>query len=143
MRIGVLAEQTNTTTQTIRYYESIGLIPDPQRTTAGYRIYDDAAVERLRFIRQAQSSGLTLTEIQSILELKEAGATSCEHTHALLEQHLADLDDQIERLMRARNDLAMLAARAGRLDPSDCTDPNRCQVISGPDALTDSPATDR
>ena len=143
MRIGVLAEQTNTTTQTIRYYESIGLISDPQRTTAGYRIYDDAAVERLRFIRQAKSSGLTLTEIQSILELKEAGATSCEHTHSLLEQHLADLDDQIERLRRAREDLAMLADRAGRLDPSDCTDPNRCQVISGPDALTDSPVPDR
>jgi DNA-binding transcriptional MerR regulator len=134
MRIGILAEHTGTTTQTIRYYESIGLIPDPQRTTAGYRIYDDAAVERLRFIRQAQSSGLTLTEIQSILELKEAGTTSCEHTYTLLEQHLADLDDQIDRLKRAREDLATLAARAGRLDPSDCTDPNRCQVISGPDA---------
>ncbi len=129
MRIGELAERTGTTTKTIRYYESIDLMPATDRTAAGYRMYDDAAVERLRFIRQAQATGLTLTEIQSILELKEAGATSCQHTHALLEQHLADLDTQIAELQRARADLAALAARAGRLDPSTCTDPNRCQVI--------------
>ena len=130
MRIGELAERTGTTTKTIRYYVSIDLMPETARTTAGYRVYDEASVERLRFIRQAQATGLTLTEIQSILELKEAGATSCQHTHALLEQHLADLDEQIERLRRARADLAKLATRAGRLDPSTCTDPNRCQVIT-------------
>ena len=132
MRIGELAERTGTTTKTIRYYESIDLIPEPARTPAGYREYDEAAVERLRFVREAQTSGLTLTEIQSILELKEAGATSCEHTHALLEQHLADLDSQIERLRRARADLAALAERAADLDPARCTDPNRCQVIAPP-----------
>lgn len=132
MRIGELAERTGTTTKTVRYYESIGLIPEPERTAAGYREYDEDAVERLRFVREAQASGLTLTEIQSILELKGAGATSCEHTHALLEQHLADLDDQIERLRGARADLAALAERAASLDPARCVDPNRCQVIAPP-----------
>lgn len=131
MRIGELAALTGTTTKTIRYYESIDLLAEPARTAAGYRVYDDDAVERLRFIRQAQSSGLTLTEIQSILELKGAGATSCEHTRSLLEQHLAALDEQIERLRLARQDLAALAERAESLDPSSCTDPNRCQVIGG------------
>jgi DNA-binding transcriptional MerR regulator len=130
MRIGELAEQTGTTTKTIRYYESIDLLPEPTRTDAGYRVYDEAAVDRLRFIREAQATGLALTEIQSILELKEAGATSCGHTHALLERHLVELDAQIERLQHARRDLAALADRARRLDPTDCTDPNRCQVIA-------------
>ncbi len=130
MRIGELAQRAGTTTKTIRYYESIDLIAEPARTPAGYREYEEAAVERLRFVREAQSSGLTLTEIQSILELKEAGATSCAHTHALLRQHLADLDEQIARLQRARVDLAALADRAAGLDPAECTDPNRCQVIS-------------
>jgi len=130
MRIGELAERTGTTTKTIRYYESIDLIPEPTRTESGYRVYDDAAVDRLRFIREAQATGLSLTEIQSILELKESGATSCGHTHALLEHHLVELDAQIDRLQRARCDLAALADRARHLDPTDCTDPNRCQVIA-------------
>ena len=130
MRIGELAELTGTTTKTIRYYESIHLLPEVSRSSGGYRIYDAEAVDRLSFIREAQSSGLTLTEIQSILELKEAGATSCEHTHALLQKHLEELDAQIARLQRARDDLTAMAQRATGLDPSDCADPNRCQVIS-------------
>jgi len=86
-------------------------------------------VKELRTLNGAWGAGLTLTEIQSILELKGAGATSCEHTRAVLEQHLAALDEQVERLHRARRDLAALAERAAGLDPSECTDPNRCQVI--------------
>ena len=136
MKIGELAGRTGTTTKTIRYYESINLIPEPARTPAGYRVYDDAAVERLRFIREAQSSGLALTEILSILELKDAGATSCEHTRALLHQHLTDLDAQIEALQQARDELAVMAQRADELDPSECTDPNRCQVIAATSSTT-------
>jgi DNA-binding transcriptional MerR regulator len=130
MRIGELANRTGTTTKTVRYYESIGLLPAPGRTDAGYRVYDDRAVERLRFIRDAQATGLSLTEIHSILELKEAGTTSCEHTLALLRRHLTELDDQISRLTAARAHLADLAERASLLDPASCTDPNRCQVIA-------------
>jgi DNA-binding transcriptional MerR regulator len=129
MRIGELAERTGTTTKTVRYYESIGLLPEPRRTAAGYREYDVDAVERLRFVREAQATGLSLAEIQSVLELKAAGAASCGHTAALLRRHLDELDAQIERLRRARIQLAELAARAEELDPADCTDPNRCQVI--------------
>lgn len=130
MKIGQLAESTGTTTKTIRYYESIGLLAEPRRLPSGYREYDDAAVGRIRFIRESQSSGLSLAEIQSILELKDAGATSCEHTAALLRRHLEDLDEQIERLQRSRIELAEMAERASGLDPVDCTDPNRCQVVA-------------
>lgn len=130
MRIGELAERTGTTTKTIRYYESLGVMPEPGRTSSGYRDYDDGAVERLRFVREAQATGLSLAEIQSVLELKATGAASCGHTTALLQRHLDDLDGQIERLQRARIELAQLAARASELDPADCTDPNRCQVIA-------------
>ena len=102
---------------------------EPARTPSGYRNYDDGAFERLRFIRQAQATGLTLSEIQSVLELKDAGSGSCEHTRALLQRHLEELDDQIARLRAARRELVGLAERAASLDPTDCTDPNRCQVI--------------
>jgi MerR family copper efflux transcriptional regulator len=129
MQIGELASRTGVTTKTVRYYESIGLMRDPARTPSGYRRYDLPAVERLRFIRDAQASGLSLSEIQSVLELKDAGARSCEHTRELLTRHLQEIDTQIERLQMARGELSQLAGRAQSLDPAACTDPNRCQVI--------------
>jgi DNA-binding transcriptional MerR regulator len=132
MRIGAVAEAAGTTPSTIRYYESVGLVAPPPRSAAGYRDYPDEVLGRLQFIRDAQASGLTLAEIQSVLELKDAGRRSCEHTAALLERHLAELDEQIERLQLARVELARLAGRARALDPSECTDPHRCQVIEGP-----------
>ena len=129
MRIGELADRAGVTAKTVRYYESIGLMTEPHRTGSGYRDYDDYAVERLRFVRDAQATGLALAEIQSVLELKDAGARSCEHTTALLERHLDEIDDQIRRLQGARRELVELADRAARLDPTACTDSNRCQVI--------------
>ncbi|MCL4149962.1 UNVERIFIED_CONTAM: hypothetical protein GTU68_008887 [Idotea baltica] len=130
MRIGELAEGGGVSTKTIRYYESIGLLEEPDRTESGYRDYGPTAVERLHFIRDAQATGLALAEIASVLELKSSGQRSCGHTTSLLERHLEQLDEQIERLQAARISLAELADRAKALDPTNCTDPNRCQVIS-------------
>ena len=132
MQIGELAERVGVTAKTVRYYESIGLVPEPARTPSGYRDYGTDAVDRLQFIRDAQRTGLSLTEIQSVLELKEHGARSCEHTRALLDRHIAEIDDQIEQLRTARAELVELAARARGLDPTRCTDPHRCQVIGDP-----------
>ncbi len=130
MRIGELADGVGVTSKTIRYYESIGLLASPDRTSSGYRDYGPEALERLQFIRDAQASGLALAEIQSVLELKDAGSKSCEHTRSLLHRHLDDLDDQIRRLQAARVELADLYSRAEFVDPTACTDPNRCQVIT-------------
>ncbi|MGY9073314.1 MAG: heavy metal-responsive transcriptional regulator [Acidimicrobiales bacterium] len=129
MKIGELGDQCGVTTKTIRYYESIGLLDEPLRTPSGYRDYEEAAVERLRFIRDAQSTGLSLAEISSVLELKGAGERSCSHTMALIDSHLLAIDTQLDQLRAARRELASLAKRARRLDPASCTDPNRCQVI--------------
>ena len=129
MRIGELADAADVNTKTVRYYESIGLMPEPDRTPTGYRDYAPDALERLRFIRDSQATGLALAEIHSILELKASGARTCHHTQELLSEHLADIDHQIHQLQTTRRQLVELADRAGGLDPIDCTDPNRCQVI--------------
>ena len=129
MKIGELARRTGTTTKTIRYYEDIGLLPEPARTRNGYRDYGDEAVDRLSFIRDAQATGLSLTEIDSILDLRSRGETTCEHVTELLGRHLAALDDHIERLQTTRSKLAELTERANRLDPAACSDPIRCQTI--------------
>jgi DNA-binding transcriptional MerR regulator len=131
MRIGELADDVGLTTKTIRYYESIGLVPEPGRTASGYRDYGADVAERLRFVKQAQASGLTLAEIRSILEIKDDGGQSCAHTRDLLVCHLDAIDAQIAAMQRQRRELAELADRAVGLDPSNCTDAHRCQVIAG------------
>ena len=129
MRIGELAQEIGVNTKTIRYYEDIGVLPPPDRAPNGYRDYGGEAVGRLRFVRDAQATGLTLTEIASILDLRGQGEATCHHVLDLLDQHLEDLDGHIETLHRTRDELLALTERAKRLDPADCTDPNRCQTI--------------
>ncbi len=143
MRIGQLARRTGVPTKTIRYYEEIGVLPAADRSANGYRDYGSADVERLRFVRDAQATGLSLAEITSILELRGRGESSCEHVVELLGRHLADLDRHIVALQKTRRQLASLTERARGLDPSDCRDPNRCQTIAsaaGGPAVTRRPA---
>jgi DNA-binding transcriptional MerR regulator len=135
MRIGELARRTGTTTKTIRYYEEIGLLPDPERAANGYRDYPRHAVDRLEFIRDAQATGLTLTEIASVLDLRGQGEATCHHVIDLLERHVAALDRHIETLHQTRDKLASLTEQARALDPADCVDPNRCQTITTPGGL--------
>ncbi len=133
MRIGELADQAGVSTKAVRFYESRGLLPEPDRTPSNYRDYGPDAVARLQFIKDAQSSGLSLTEIHSLVELKSAGASTCEHTIDLLNRHLVDIDAQIAQLQQTRFTLAALAERAERLDHAACTDPHRCHVITAAD----------
>jgi len=129
VRIGELAKASGVSDRTIRYYESIGLLPEPGRTPAGYRDYGSDAITRLRFVADAQTTGLSLTEIASVLELKDANTPSCDHTRELLEYHLSEIEGRIEALESTRLELRRLIGRARKLDPSDCSDPQRCQVI--------------
>ncbi len=129
VKIGELAAATGATTKAIRYYESIGLIEEPARTDVGYRSYGPDAIERLDFVKQAQASGLALSEIKSILEIKDSGGQSCAHTRDLLKAHLDELDRKITELQAARVELRKMHDRAEALDPAACTDANRCQVI--------------
>lgn len=130
MRIGELAQAAGVSAKTVRYYESIGLLPDPGRTASGYREYGADALERLRFVRDAQAAGLTLKESGTILQMKAEGERTCHHSQELLDRHLADIDAQIASLEAARAELLSLSTRAAELDPAACTDPNRCQVLA-------------
>lgn len=141
MKIGEIARLTGTTPKTIRYYEDIGLFPEPERAPNGYRDYPDEAVDRLSFIRDAQATGLSLTEISSILDLRSRGESTCEHVTELLQRHLETLDEHIARLGRTREQLRVLTERAEDLDPATCVDPVRCQTIArSPDAVNASAA---
>lgn len=129
MRIGELARATGVTTKAIRYYEEIGVLPEPERAGNGYRIYGKSSLDRLSFIKDAQATGLSLEEIAAILGLREEGEATCRHVLHLLEHHLEQLDTRIASLQETRNALATITGRAHKLDPADCVDPNRCQTI--------------
>jgi MerR family Zn(II)-responsive transcriptional regulator of zntA len=77
LTIGKLAALTGTSTDTLRYYEREGLIEPADRTESGYRLYDKDSERRVRFIRQAQHCGFTLTEIRDLLVLRNRDAACC------------------------------------------------------------------
>ena len=129
MKIGQLAEATGISTKAIRYYEDIGVLPQPDRAPNGYRTYDIASAERIAFIQDAQSAGLSLLEIQMILDLREAGESTCGHVISSLEMRLNDVDRQMAELQRTQQRLKAIIGRARSLNPDECDDPNRCQTI--------------
>jgi MerR family Zn(II)-responsive transcriptional regulator of zntA len=112
MRIGALARDLGLNPKTIRFYEQIGLMPEPQRNAAGYRLYGAAARERLHFIAKAKTIGLTLQEIGEILALRDAGVEPRGHVQLLIARKLATVDEQLQRLSEHRRELLALQAEA-------------------------------
>ncbi len=131
MRIGEFSETSGIPTKTIRYYESVGLLPEPARLENGYRDYDASAAKRLEFIRASQSLGLTLGEIRSILDFRDRGEAPCTHVASLIDRRAREISAEIAALERARVELERLARRARRLSPRDCETANFCHIIEG------------
>jgi len=109
-QIGELADRVGVNTKTIRYYESIKLLPEPSRTPSGYRIYGPDDETKLTFIKTAQHLGLSLDEIREILALREAGAAPCEHVRGVVRQQVRDISRRISDLRRLRHELQTLDA---------------------------------
>ena len=139
MTIGQLSKLTSVPTKTIRYYEEIGVLPEPERAPNGYRAYAEDSIERLEFIKDAQATGLTLDEITTVLQLREQGESTCSHVTHLLDHHLQQLDMRIKSLHATRKRLVSFIDRAADLNPKECTDPNRCQTIGPREHRTGSP----
>lgn len=132
MRTGELASAAGLTAKTVRFYEQAGILPEPPRTAGGYRDYPPRAVHRLAFVREAQSAGLTLAEIRSVLALRDSGEAPCAHVTELVEQHLADIERRMAELRKARSTLRVLAERAAATDPATCTEADICRIIDTP-----------
>lgn len=105
MTVSALADAVGITGDAVRYYERIGLLPEPERSPAGYRLYDDGAVERLRFVKRAQRFGLKLDEIGELIDILERGMCPCGHTRELLQRRLVTLDEEMAALSALRHDI--------------------------------------
>jgi len=130
MLIGELADTVGLPSQTIRFYERRGLLPEPERGTNGYRIYDQSTLTRLRFIHTAQAAGLTLAEIGSVIDLRADGNVPCTHVASLIDSKLADVRTRIKSLAVLEAELEEVIERSHRLDPADCTDADICHLLT-------------
>lgn len=117
MRIGEAADRAGMSPKTIRYYESIGLIPEAERTTAGYRDYDPADIDRLIFIRSTQRLGFSLDEVREVLAFRERDEQPCDYVLDAVRRRTAEIDQQVRELLELRTELTALVSRAG--DPDD------------------------
>lgn len=108
MRAGELARLTGVSTDTLRHYERLGLLPNPPRTSGGYRDYLPHSLERVRLIRRALSVGFSLPELTTILRMRDGGQPPCHRVQAIAESKLQQVKQQIKDLSEMRDQLDAL-----------------------------------
>ena len=118
--IGQAAEASGVSAKMIRHYEEQGFIPKAGRTVAGYRIYRDADVHLLRFIRRARDLGFSLQEIKGLLALWTNRRRASGDVKRMVEKHLKELDAKIGELQGMRRTLVNLAHHCHGDDRPEC-----------------------
>ncbi|MBL6987099.1 MAG: MerR family transcriptional regulator [Methylobacter sp.] len=103
--IGKLAKLADVTVETIRYYQRIGLLDEPEKPDSGYRCYLPDSIARIRFIKRAQQSGFSLKEITELIALNSG---HCDDVRKIAEQKLLRINQQISTLIILRNELNQL-----------------------------------
>lgn len=120
LSIGRLARASGCKVPTIRYYEQVGLMPEPARTEGNQRIYHTRHLERLTFIRHARDLGFTLDDIRDLLRLSEHPEAPCAEADEIATRHLAGIRDRIARLRLLEAELARMAEGCSRHSVAHC-----------------------
>ena len=118
--IGELSRRTGVVIETIRYYERTGLLPSPQRSESGRRLYDDKAVRRLNLVRQSRDLGLGVREISELLALSDEPDASCMAAVEIARRQVAAIDVKIKRLRIMRRELATVVEECSGTIVDDC-----------------------
>ncbi len=108
-RIGALSRQTGVHIETIRYYERIGLVPEPPRSGGRFRSYDQRDVARLGFIRRCRELGFSLDEIRDLQKLAQGGAHSCAEAASAARRQLDAINSKLKDLRRMQKTLQALS----------------------------------
>ncbi|MCH8187411.1 MAG: Cu(I)-responsive transcriptional regulator [Proteobacteria bacterium] len=120
MNIGEVAAETGITSKSIRYYESIGLIPEAHRTGGGYRQYSDKDVQILHFVRRARNLGFTVGEVEELLSLYRDRDRASADVREIAIKHITDLDKKVAELEGMRATLTHLVEKCHGDDRPDC-----------------------
>ena len=118
--IGTLSKRTGTKVQTIRYYEQIGLMREPVRSSGGQRRYHDADLDRLAFIRHSRQLGFPLDAIRELLDLSDAPSRPCADADAIARRQLRQVELRIERLRALRKELKRMVAECDGDSVAEC-----------------------
>jgi DNA-binding transcriptional MerR regulator len=118
--IGRLADATATKVQTIRYYETIGLLAPFTRTEGGHRLYDTEDRKRLTFIRHARELGFSIEAIRELLSLSDNPDTSCERADNIASRQLEEVEQRLKRLKALKRELKRMVAECGHGRVCDC-----------------------
>ncbi len=114
LTIGQLAKEAHVNRETVRYYERRRLLQRPSRSIAGYRVFSDDALRRLRFIRHAKLLGFSLEEIRELLALRVRPVDSCDRVRERTQIKIADIERKIQALVEMKDALSELVAACGR-----------------------------
>ncbi|GHA29741.1 Cu(I)-responsive transcriptional regulator [Devosia pacifica] len=120
MNIGEAAAASGVTAKMIRYYESIGLLPEAKRSENNYRVYDARDVHTLRFIKRARSLGFSMEETTKLLQLWQNRARTSAEVKQVALAHIEDLETRIENLQAMANTLRHLASCCSGNERPDC-----------------------
>ena len=120
MKIGELASATGTKVETVRYYEKIGLLPPPARTSGNYRAYGVDHLARLSFIRRARDLGFTLEAVRELLTLSDDKTQSCEAVDGIARVHLTEIDRKVRDLKSLRSELSRVIGSCSHGTVADC-----------------------
>lgn len=120
VKIGELAKMVGCQVVTIRYYEKEGLLREPKRSGGNYRLYGDEEIERLRFIRQCRRHGMNLVEIRELLAFKDNPSVNCDWINTLIENHIADVNEQIASLEHLKGHLQKLLHKCSGGKKAEC-----------------------
>jgi MerR family mercuric resistance operon transcriptional regulator len=121
VKIGELAACSGCHPETVRYYERIGLLPSPPRTSGGYRDYAPEDVARLRFVSRGRDLGFSLEEIRSLLGLADDDGLSCQEVDRLARVHLADIHTRLDDLQRMATELQRVIDSCSGGERGQCT----------------------
>lgn len=125
MRIGELAKRAGCTVETVRYYEREGLLPEPTRTSANYRVYGASQLEALSFIRNCRMLEMSLDEIRALLRIKRDPGQDCDGVNAILDEHIAHVTERVSRLEALKGQLVALRGRCGEVSAV-----SRCAILN-------------
>ena len=117
---GKLAKKTGCNLETIRYYEKIGLMPEPERSAAGYRQYDESHERRLKFIMRGRELGFVIADLKSLLDLVDRKVVSCGEVSKLAKRHLETVQQKIEDLRRIEEALSTTVLSCSGEDVPEC-----------------------
>ena len=120
LTIGMLSRKTGTKVPTIRYYEQIGLMQEPDRTAGGQRRYDEVALDRLSFVRHARQLGFSLEAIRELLDLADTPDHDCNDIDIIAQRQLRQVEQRITRLEALRNELQRMLRQCSGGKTSDC-----------------------